>query len=218
MKAIKFSPEIRNMQIVSSILLNTYGADELTSYSIVANAVEEDIRTSKIIGIAPAEGETIDCVIMTMTSVLIRSGILICNTYDASRNRVRYGANTAIGLSIAMDNVLQMQGSFLTDQNEDYPYYGTSEADTLVEKMGNISFSVMNSANDTTKQDHLSFVFTGDATPANIAAAQELDHLFNSSVEVRQGMVRAAFQDGSIYLAREDADLGFLDRECAFTC
>lgn len=215
MTSAVFSPEYRNMQIVSSILLNTYGAEGLTKFSTVCDAVDTDIRSSNLAGVAPVANEAIERVIMSITSVLIRSGLLICNTYDRERGRITYSAETAIGLAPVLDAVLQLPGSFPADPSAHNPYYGTDEADKLVQRLGNIDFCVMNSASDGAKADRLSFTFHGTVTVDNIAAAQKLDDLFNGSIEVRQAMVRAGVQDGSIYLAMEDADLGFRDHECA---
>ncbi|MBB3977392.1 hypothetical protein GGQ64_002598 [Rhizobium azooxidifex] len=210
----KLSPITRNAQTVAAILVHAAGRN-FVPYDVVATNVEAEIRAGTFGGCNLEPDEQIQGVIMGITSRLIRCGLLECNRYDEPRGRVSYGQNTAIRVSDAMSICLEQEAYRIADPAEDVPYFGSDVADALVERMGNVYFKVMNSAGLHTQKDHLSFTFGNDITFENIAAAQELAHLFDTDVEVRKGIVARCFADGAVYLDLGDADLGFKDHDSA---
>ncbi len=211
------SPVIRNAQITAAILVHTYGAEpgQFASYFTIAKNVEAEIRANTFGGSDTAPDDVVEGNIRDNISMLIRSGIIECNTYDESRGRVVYGTETGIRLSNRTERVLATGPAVAVDPGEHHPYYGSDEVDAIVDRMGNIGFYVMNDYNSHAGHDFLSFSLAGEITAANLLAAQELDNLFMSSPEVRAGIIKASFGDGSVYLEMGEADLGYKDHEGA---
>jgi hypothetical protein len=210
------SPVLRNAHIVAYLLIGAYGNDdgELADYHAVASWVENEIRGHKLAGVAPAQDEVISHLIMDITSTLIRAGLLECNTFDPKRGRISYGNSTTIGVSEHVDSLLEWEPLVPVDPSEPYYYYGSPEVDALVDRMGPISFFVLN---DPVSSDSVCFDLSGDISAKNLEAAVELRNLFISSAEVRRGIVNALFNEGSVYLEQSDADLGFTDHDNALS-
>lgn len=217
MENFKQTPVIRNAQIIAALLVHAYGAEEgeFTDYSIIAKNAEGEIRANTFGGSDTKETDIIEGVIRDVMSLLIRGGILECNRYDEGRGRISYGQGTGIRVSHQAERVLELEPATPADPNEHYPYYGSDEVDAIVDRMGGIGFYVMNDHNSHLGHDYLSFSFSGDVTPDNILAAQELDNLFMASAEVRSGIIAASFGDGSVYLEMGESDLGYKDHEGA---
>lgn len=206
------SPVLRNAHITAYLLIGAYGNDAGTDYYTVASWVENEIRGHNLAGVAPAQDEVISHLIMDITSSLIRAGLLECNTFDPKRSRIRYGNDTKIGVSEHVASLLEWGPLVPVDPSEPYYYYGSAEVDALVDRMGPISFFVLN---DQVSSDTICFDLSGEISAENLEAAVELRNLFNSSADVRRGIVSALFHEGSVYLEQSDADLGFKDHDNA---